>query len=78
MESDQIEDRDIDFSEESEVLDIKENEIDSPPKFGSQLKTDFIIGMGKVNGKIKILLNIEKILAAGEMGIINQIKKKEE
>lgn len=48
----------------SEVLDIAEQEIDESPSFGSSVDTDFIIGMGKVKGKVKILLDIAKVLEA--------------
>lgn len=46
----------------SEVLDISEKEIDPPPSFGATVRTDFIIGMGKVKGKVKILLDIDQVL----------------
>jgi purine-binding chemotaxis protein CheW len=55
----------------SEVLDITEKEIDDAPSFGSSVDTEFIIGMGKVKGKVKILLDIAKALE-GETHIIAQ------
>ncbi len=51
----------------AEVLDIIEKDIDPPPTFGSSIKTDFILGMGKVKGKVKILLDIDKVLSAEEL-----------
>jgi len=51
----------------AEVLDIHETDIDPPPSFGTAVRTDFILGMGKVKGKVKILLDIEKVLSAEEM-----------
>ncbi len=48
----------------SEVLDIAANDMDDAPSFGSGVKTDFILGIGKVKGKVKILLNIDKVLHA--------------
>ena len=54
----------------SEVLDIAESDIEPPPAFGSTIKTDFILGMGKVKGEIKILLSIEKILSAQEFATV--------
>jgi purine-binding chemotaxis protein CheW len=49
------------------VLDIPQGEIEPPPSFGSHVRTDFIQGMGKVNGKFVILLELEHILAFEEM-----------
>ena len=53
----------------AEVLDITEEEIDPPPTFGSTVKTDFIMGMGKIKGKVKILLDIDKILSVDELNM---------
>lgn len=51
----------------AEVLDIMEKDIDPSPTFGSTIKTDFILGMGKVKGKIKILLDIDRVLSTEEL-----------
>jgi purine-binding chemotaxis protein CheW len=53
-----------------EVLNILESEIEPPPQFGSRLNTEFILGMGKVQGKVKILLDIGKALSAEETALI--------
>jgi purine-binding chemotaxis protein CheW len=52
----------------SEVLDIAGENIEDPPQFGSQVNTDFILGMGKINESVKILLDIDRVLAAVELG----------
>ena len=46
-----------------EVLDIAKENIEPSPSFGSKVHVDFITGMGKVGDKVKILLNIDKILS---------------
>ena len=46
-----------------EVLDIDGNNIEEAPQFGASINTDFILGMGKVNNAVKILLDIDKALA---------------
>jgi purine-binding chemotaxis protein CheW len=45
-----------------EVLDIKQENIEPAPNFGSNVHTDYILGIGKINATVKILLNIEKVL----------------
>ncbi|MBU1086731.1 MAG: chemotaxis protein CheW [Candidatus Omnitrophica bacterium] len=45
-----------------EVLDIAQQSIEPSPNFGANMRNDFIIGMGKIGDKVKILLNIERIL----------------
>jgi len=51
----------------SEVLDIRGEEIEDPPAFGSSVDTAFILGMAKAKGSVKILLNIEKVLSQAEL-----------
>ena len=46
----------------SEVLNIKGEEIEDTPTFGVSLETDYILGMAKVKGGVKILLDINKVL----------------
>ena len=54
----------------SEVLDIPAGEIEPPPAFGTNIRTDFISGMGKVAGKFVILLNISKVLSVDEIALL--------
>jgi len=54
----------------SEVLNITENEIEAPPSFGTQLDTDYILGMAKTDHGVKILLNIDRVLSAAHLGRI--------
>lgn len=51
----------------SEVLEIRQDEIEPPPSFGARLRTDFMVGMGKVANSFVILLNVDKILALDDL-----------
>lgn len=57
----------------SEVLDIKEGDIEPPPFFGQKVDVNFILGMGKIKKKVEILLNIDKVLSGRELRIIEQM-----
>ncbi len=46
----------------SEVLNIKAEDIEDTPSFGKGLETDFIMGMAKMEGGVKTLLDIDKVL----------------
>ena len=59
----------------SEVLDIKGDDIEDAPSFGTNLDTDFIMGMAKAKGTVKILLNIEKVLSSTELEALKQTVK---
>ena len=49
-----------------EVLDIRSDQIEPPPRLGTRLNTEFINGMGKVDEQFMILLNIDKIFNSDE------------
>ena len=51
----------------SEVFDIPLSEIEAPPNYGTQVDEGFLNGIGKVKGKLVMLLNIEKILNSEEV-----------
>ena len=57
----------------SEVLNIREEEIEETPKFGTQLKHDYILGMAKRDGGVKILLNIDRVLSSEEISEIENV-----
>jgi len=56
----------------SEVLNIKSDEIEDTPTFGVRLETDYILGMAKVKGGVKILLDIDKVLTT-DVGLADSI-----
>ncbi|MFP4459982.1 MAG: chemotaxis protein CheW [Candidatus Zixiibacteriota bacterium] len=47
----------------SEVLDISEEDIDDSPAMGESVKSEDIRGIAKTKNSIKILLNIDSVLA---------------
>ncbi len=51
----------------NEVLDIPATEIEPAPSFGAKIRADFIRGMGKVDGKFVIILNVDHVLSLDEM-----------
>jgi purine-binding chemotaxis protein CheW len=54
----------------SEVLNVKAAEIEDTPNFGSRLDTDFILGMAKTNGSVKILLDIDRVFQKEELAAL--------
>ncbi len=46
----------------SEVLNIKDDQVEDSPNFGAALNTDFILGIAKIENSVKILLDIDKVL----------------
>ena len=55
------------------VLEIPASEIEPAPAFGARIRTDFIEGMGKVNGRFVIILNIDNILSTEDMEALSAV-----
>jgi purine-binding chemotaxis protein CheW len=51
----------------SEVQDITREDIEEAPPFGSNIDTAYILGIGKSQGRVKILLDIDKVLSTKDM-----------
>lgn len=57
----------------SEVLEIADEDIGSAPSFGARVRTDFIAGMGRVNGDFIVLLSANKVLAIDELSQLGEM-----
>lgn len=57
----------------SEVINIKRTDIESAPVFDHSVDVDFIMGMAKIDGGVKILLDIDKVLNSAELSMIGQV-----
>jgi purine-binding chemotaxis protein CheW len=59
--------------EVSEVLTLTPADIEDTPDFGSGATTRYILGMAKVKGKVKILLDIGAALSTQEIGDLKTV-----
>jgi purine-binding chemotaxis protein CheW len=53
-----------------EVLELLDSQIEPPPRMGLKLKTEFILGMGKVEEQFIILLNIDQVFSSEELAVV--------
>ena len=51
----------------SEVMNINAEEIEDAPSFGAKMDTEYILSIAKMDGGVKILLDIDKVLNAQEI-----------
>lgn len=58
--------------EVSEVVDVAADQVDPTPPLGHDVETDFILGIGKVEGKVVMLLDINEVLSANELHLVEQ------
>jgi purine-binding chemotaxis protein CheW len=58
----------------NEVLEIPHSDIEPAPSFGANISTDFIHGMGKLNGKFVIILNTDHVLSVEDVTALSQVE----
>lgn len=56
----------------NEVLEIAADQIEPPPAFGAKIRTDFIRGMGKVEGRFVIIMNVNNVLSIDDLTLLGQ------
>ncbi len=56
----------------SDVLTLKAEEVRPAPEFGATLDTQYIIGLGTLDNRMLILMDIEKLMSGGDMALIEQ------
>jgi len=57
----------------SEVLNLTAGEIEDSPNFGDNVAGQYLLGMAKVKGKVKILLDIDRVLSNQEITSLDAI-----
>ena len=57
----------------SEVINISVDRIEDPPTFGVGLDTKYMLGLAKMGGQVKILLDIDRVLSAEEIAVLGEV-----
>lgn len=57
----------------SEVLDIKEDQLEDAPSFGVAMSTDFLLGIGKIEDKVIMLINVDQVLSIEELSKMSSL-----
>ena len=55
------------------VLDIPAADIEPPPSFGAQVRTDFLQGMAKVGGRFVAILQVNRVLSLNELASLGPV-----
>lgn len=56
----------------SDVISLTPEQIHPKPEFGSSLDTQYLIGLGTVNERMIILVDIERLMSAKDMALIEK------
>ncbi|GMU24477.1 MAG: chemotaxis protein CheW [Bryobacteraceae bacterium] len=59
----------------SEVLTLQAADIEDTPEFGEDIEVPYILGMAKVKGKVKMLLDIDGVLTASEVQGLEHLRR---
>jgi purine-binding chemotaxis protein CheW len=54
----------------SEVIDIVADDVEDVPAFGAGAHTEYLLGIAKSGGAVKLLLDIERVLTASELAAV--------
>ena len=61
-----------------EVFELEPDQIEPAPKIGTQLKTEFIKGMGKRDDRFIIMLDIDKVFSSEEISMAEGMEMNEQ
>jgi purine-binding chemotaxis protein CheW len=53
-----------------EVIDLEPDQIQPAPRIGTQIRTDFIKGMGKRDTQFIVILDIDRVFSAEELAVV--------
>lgn len=59
--------------EVNEILEIDSQHTQPPPDFGTNIRTDFIRSMGRVEDRFIILLDVNHVLSVTDISALNQL-----
>ena len=51
----------------SEVVNVGSDDIEDTPSFGAEVNPEYLLGVGKTGGRIRLLLDIEKVITASDI-----------
>ncbi len=57
----------------SDVISLDMDQMRATPEFGSVIDTEYIMGLGTVEERMLILIDIEKLMGSTDMGLIDQV-----
>ncbi|HZS08150.1 MAG TPA: chemotaxis protein CheW [Blastocatellia bacterium] len=57
----------------SQVIELRPDEIEEPPSFGTRVRTDHLLGMGRAGKKFVLLLDIDQVLSSEELTTVSLV-----
>jgi len=57
----------------SDVTTLTPEQVKPAPEMGTAFSSDYMIGLGTIDERMLILVNIDKLMSSAEMGLMEQI-----
>ncbi|HVO98288.1 MAG TPA: chemotaxis protein CheW [Bryobacteraceae bacterium] len=59
----------------AEVLQVAGTDVEDTPSFGKEVEVPYVLGLAKMKGKVKILLDIDQVMTARELARLDLAAK---
>ncbi|MBC7857350.1 MAG: chemotaxis protein CheW, partial [Burkholderiaceae bacterium] len=57
----------------SDVTTLKPDQVKPAPEMGAAFSTDYMIGLGTIDERMLILVDIDKLMSSSEMGLVETL-----
>lgn len=57
----------------SDMITLRGDQIKPPPDFGSVIDIDYLIGVGTVEERLLILVDIDKLMSSSDIGLVERL-----
>jgi purine-binding chemotaxis protein CheW len=57
----------------SDVITLSAEQVKAAPEMGTALNTDYLIGLGTLDERMLILVDIDRLMSSEEMGLIEKL-----
>ena len=58
----------------SEVMDIRGEDVEDAPSFGAEVHTEYLLGIAKSNGRVRLLLAIDRVLTSEDVKALGGVE----
>jgi purine-binding chemotaxis protein CheW len=56
-----------------EVIELGKDDVEPPPAFGTQVKVDFLLGVGKIGKRFVLLIDLDRVISADEKEFAREV-----
>ncbi|MCM2254097.1 MAG: chemotaxis protein CheW [Vicinamibacteria bacterium] len=57
----------------SQVADLRAEDIQPPPPFGTRVHVDYLLGMGRAGRRFSLILDVDRVLSADEIAAVQEV-----